>query len=392
MYFNLRNIPCSYVACFNVLLMFLTYRYGVFEKYIQITQEELEPMFLKKQFKHSAALFTACSLLAAAVLTGCGQSSASTGEATGDNPYNQVTLLLSCNGTDTANDTRAAQLFAEMMHERTDGAVTVNVFPNDQLSSGSQNKAIELVAGGTVDLDLRSTSILASLDNRIMVSTLPWLFPDYQAAEDAFFGTGGEFLDTVLEPKGLTYIGAVHNGFKAMTTSKRPIREPKDLKGLKFRIPGGDFFTAFYSALGASPQGMSWSEVFTALQQGTIDGQDNSLSTINSANVQEVQKYISLTNHTYEAFTFVGNSKRLDSLNEATRALLFETAEEACREINKDAIAEESEIREKFELEGCEVIELAPEAVEEFKQTVAPVTEKYKAIYGEEACRAFGVE
>lgn len=75
-----------------------------------------------------------------------------------------------------------------------------------------------------------------------------------------------------------------------MTNSKHPIEKPEDLKGLKMRIPGGDFFSAFYTAFGASPQAMSWSEVFTALQQGTIDGHDNSLSTINSANVQEVQE------------------------------------------------------------------------------------------------------
>ena len=127
-----------------------------------------------------------------------------------------------------------------------------------------------------------------------MVSTLPWIFSDYQAAEDAFYGAGGEYIDSVLQTKGLYYLGAVHNGFKAMTNSKHPIEKPEDLKGLKMRIPGGDFFSAFYTAFGASPQAMSWSEVFTALQQGTIDGHDNSLSTINSAIVQEVQKYISI--------------------------------------------------------------------------------------------------
>lgn len=333
------------------------------------------------------------SAVALSLLVGCGSGGVSSaGGTSSDSPYDHIELRLSCNGTELGNDARTAKLFADKIQEKSGGLVTVQVFTNDQLASGNMSKGLELLYDGTVDLDVHSTSILSNLDNRIMVSTLPWIFSDYQEAEDAFFGSGGEFLNSILNEKGLTYLGAVHNGFKAMTTSKHPIEDPEDLKGLKIRIPGGDFFSAFYSAFGASPQAMSWSEVFTALQQGTIDGHDNSLGTINSGNIQEVQKYISISNHVYEAFTFTANTKRLESLSPATQDLIFQCVEEACKEMNQTIIAEEQALKEKFITEnGCEIYEFTPEDVEEFTAVVQPVIDEYKEIYGPEACAAFGV-
>lgn len=333
----------------------------------------------------------------AGILTGCGGSAETereiAPEAVMEGDFEKVTLTMSCNGTDLANDTRAARLFADKIYEKSGGRITVNVFPNDQLAGGNMSKGLEMVCGGSVDLDVHSTSIIANLDNRLMVSTLPWLFSDYQEAEDAFYGAGGEFINSVLEEKGVYYLGAVHNGFKAMTNSRHPIQSPEDLKGLKIRIPGGEFFGAFYSAFGASPQAMSWSEVFTALQQGTIDGHDNSLGTINSANVQEVQKYISISRHTYEAFTFMVNARRFDSLNEDTQNLIRLCAEEATKEMNRQIIADEDALKEKFaEESGCEIYTFSEEDMAAFREVVKPLMDEYKEIYGEEACVSFGVE
>lgn len=337
------------------------------------------------------------------LMTGCGGDSGGSGEtdasASGqkaeavEGDFDSVNLKLSCNGTDTANDTKAAKLFAEKVNQKSGGKITVTVYPNDQLAGGNMSKGLEMVCDGTVDLDVHSTSIISNLDNSLMVSTLPWLFPDYQAAEDAFYGEGGAYIDSVLQKKGLYYLGAVHNGFKAITNSKHPIEKPEDLKGLKIRIPGGDFFSAFYEAFGASPQAMSWSEVFTALQQGTIDGHDNSLSTINSANVQEVQKYISISKHTYEAFTFMANAKKFDSFSEDTQKLIKECVEEATKEMNQQIVADESSLEKKFtEENGCEIYTFTDEDMAAFKEVVQPLVDEYKGIYGTEACTAFGVE
>lgn len=305
-----------------------------------------------------------------------------------DGDFEEVTLTMSTNGTDQANDTKAARLFSEIIYQRSGGKVKVKVFPNDQLTGGNMSKGLEMVCGGSVDLDIHSTSVISNLDNRLMVSTMPWLFENYKAAEDAFYGAGGEYVNSILEPKGVYYLGAVHNGFKAMTNGKHPIKDPADLKGLKIRIPGGEFFSKFYKAFGASPQAMSWSEVFTALQQGTIDGHDNSLSTINSANIQEVQKHISISRHTYEAFTFTINSKRYDSLNKDTQDLIRLTVKDATKQMNREIEDGEAALKEKFEKEsGCEIYEFTPEDMEEFRAVVADLTEEYKKIYGEEGCK-----
>jgi len=323
-------------------------------------------------------------------LSGCGAEQNS-GEVA-SNGYNHVTLLLNCNGSEMGNDTRMAKLFAKYVEERSDGVVQIKVFPSEQLASGNMNKGLEMITSGTTDLDIHSTSIIANLDNRLMVSTMPWLFSSYQDAEDKFFGTGGDFIQKVIAPKGLTYLGAVHNGFKAITNSKHPITKPEDLKGLKIRIPGGDYYSAFYKAFGASPQAMSWSEVFTALQQGTIDGQDNSLSTCNSGNIQEVQKYVTICRYTYEAFTFTANTERFNRLNDKTQKLIRDCAEDACRDMDDTLVSEESDIIKKFRKAGCEVDILSDSQLAAFQQTVEPLKEQYMKKYGKEACDAFGVK
>lgn len=137
---------------------------------------------------------------------------------------------------------------------------------------------------------------------------------------------------------------------------------------------------------------MSWSEVYTAMQQHTIDGHDNSPSTINSANVQEVQKYITVSNHTYEAFTWSANTEWFDSLNEATQNLIRECAKQACLDANEQIEASMEEILTTWENNGFnEVYRLSDAEIEVFKEAVADVTAQYAAEYGEEACSAFGI-
>ena len=318
-----------------------------------------------------------------------GSASESTGAG-----YPKMNIVMTCNGqSDAANDCIGANLFKQYMEEKSGGNITVTIYNNDQLAGGDMTKGLELVIGGDVQIDIHSTSIISRIDNRLMVSCLPWAFASYEDCENAFLGgEGGKFVASVLAEHGLTYLGALHNGFKAMTSSKCQITKPADLVGQKIRTPGGDLWNGFWSALGASPQAMSWAEVYTAMQQGTIDGHDNSLSTINSANVQEVQHYITISNHTYEAFTWTANTAWFDGLDADTQALILECAEQACRDANTQIVASMDQIKEKFINEnGCEVYELSDEEIAVFKDAVAGVTAEYAAQYGDEACAAFGI-
>lgn len=341
--------------------------------------------------KKILALILALTMVFA--LAACGDAG-DTGDNSGDASGETVELILSCNGTEQGNDTRAARRFADLLEERSEGRLKVTVYNNDQLAGGDMTKGLELLTSGSVDFDVHSTSIISSLAPSAMVATLPWLFADYQEAEDCFFGTGGEYMNKILSESGVTYLGAVHNGFKLMTNSKHPIEDPEDLQGLKIRIPGGDFFMDFYSAYGASPQAMSWSEVFTALQQGTIDGHDNSISTIVSNNVQEIQPYMTVSRHTYEAFTFMANTANFTSkLSEEDQALVLECVEAACKEVNAEIVAEEEElIQQCIDENGVEFYYFTEEDVEEWRAVISDLIEEYKGVYGEEACTAFGVQ
>ena len=167
--------------------------------------------------------------------------------------YDELKITMTCNGqSDKANDVIGANLFKQYIEEESGGAIEVTVYNNDQLAGGDMTKGLELVVDGTVQMDIHSTSIISNLDNRLMVSCLPWTFGSYDEAQEAFFGAGGEFDASVLAEHGLTYLGALHNGFKAMTCSKRQITCPADLSGLKIRTPGGDLWNGFWTALGAS--------------------------------------------------------------------------------------------------------------------------------------------
>ena len=340
-------------------------------------------------------LALALALVMVLALAACGTDS-TPATSGGDNNVSgeTVELTLTCNGTDQGNDTRSAKRFKELIEEKSEGRITVTIYNNDQLAGSNMTSAIELLTGGSTDIDIHSTSIVSSIAPEAMVCTMPWLFSDYQEAEDTFFGAGGEYMEEILSPKGVTYLGAVHNGFKLITNSKHPIEQPEDLAGLKIRIPGGDFYMDFYSAYGASPQAMSWSEVFTALQQGTIDGHDNSISTIVSNNVQEIQPYMTISRHTYEAFTWMANKANFESkLSAEDQELVRECVEQACKEVNAEIVAEEAELIEQCETEnGVQFYTFTDEDVETWRSVITDLIEEYKGIYGEAACTAFGVE
>ena len=155
--------------------------------------------------KKLLALILALTMVFA--LAACGSEPAANSDApSGDDvPSGEaVELTLTCNGTDQGNDTRSAKRFKELIEEKSEGRITVNIYNNDQLAGSNMTSAIELLTGGSTDIDIHSTSIVSSIAPEAMVCTMPWLFEDYQAAEDAFFGAGGEYMEEILSPKGVT--------------------------------------------------------------------------------------------------------------------------------------------------------------------------------------------
>ena len=319
-------------------------------------------------------------------LCGCGSSASESG-----GKYQNIHLVMAVNGTDTQIDSRVARYFAELVAERSGGSVTVDVFPNDQLAGGNATKGIEMIAMGSVDLAAYATCTLAVIDSQLPVATIPWSFDSYTQAREVIDATGGGYYAERLAAKGITYIGSFHNGFRQLTNSKTVVDDPADLKNLKIRVPGSEVYMGFFRALGADPTSMSWSEVFTAIQQGTIDGQENGASVTSTAKMDEIQKYMTIWNYSYENDLFIANTKIWENLQPETRDLLTECAKEACN-WGRDALeAEEADILARFADNGMEITYLNDEQKAAFAAAISDWKGGMIERFGEYACSAFGI-
>jgi C4-dicarboxylate transporter DctM subunit len=251
-----------------------------------------------------------------------------------------------------------------------------------------------MLSQGTADIGVYSNSTTGGvLDERILAVSIPFAFPSYEKAAAAYDAAGGAFVDKVLSEKGLSYLGSIHNGLRQFSNNKRPIVTPADMKNLKIRVMGSELYLTTFRTLGADPIAMSWSEVYTALQQGTIDGQDNGFMTSASTKMYEVQKYFTHINYNYDSFLVMANKANFAKLPDKTKDMLQKIITESCKEIRQQVVDNEDKLIKQFKEEyGVEITELTDTQVQAFKDILKPVIDNYKAKYGEEACKAFGVE
>ena len=327
------------------------------------------------------------ALALALLLTGCTTGTDPGHRAEGE--YQTIELTMAVNGTDNQIDARVGDYFAQLVSERSGGNVTVAVFPNDQLANGNASRGIEMIASGSIDLAAYATCTLAVIDEKLPVATIPWIFDDYAQAREVIDTTGGEYYAQRLAMKGMTYLGSFHNGFRQITNSKHEVTDPSDMENLKIRVPGSVVYMGFFRALGADPTSMNWSEVFTAIQQGTIDGQENGVSITSTSKMQEV--YLTMWNYSYENDLFVANTEIWESLEPQTQELLQACAAEAC-EWGRDVLEEEeTEILKEFEAAGMTITYLTEEEQAAFDEAIAPFRAEMEAYFGPEACAAFGI-
>ncbi|WP_461204652.1 DctP family TRAP transporter solute-binding subunit [Clostridium sp. DL1XJH146] len=334
-----------------------------------------------------------CSVvLVGAVFTGCGGNNdnvANSNANNGETQLEDVSLKMSVTTSDSSTWTKGAEKFAELVSEKTDGRVTVKVYPNEQLSGGNQSKGVEMLRDGAIDLSFHSNIIYSVMDEKYGVISLPWLFPDFETADAKLSGDGGTMINDLLLESNIVGLGFGENGFRQITNSKQAITSPDDIAGLKIRIPGIKMYISLFQALGADPTAMNFSEVFTSLQQKAIDGQENPTDVIYSAKLYEVQEYISLWNYSYDALILGMNQDKFNSLDEAAQTAIKEAADEACeyqRELNRSNGEEQVEF---FAENGMEVSELTEEEVSVFKELVQPIYDEYEPIVGSDLLKAF---
>ncbi|EGA90555.1 C4-dicarboxylate transport system substrate-binding protein [Planococcus donghaensis MPA1U2] len=325
-------------------------------------------------------------LSAALVLGACGSNEAESSEKSDGKEYD---LKMSVTVSESSTWYEAAEKLKEDLAEESDGRINLELFGNEQLSGGDSGKAVESLAKGSIDLTFNSTIIYSILDERFGVASAPFLFTGVDEVDPVFAGEGGEMFKEILAEKGVQALGYGQNGFRQLTNSKREIKNPEDLKGLKIRIPGITMYTDLYRELGTDPQTMTFSEVFTALQQGTIDGQENPVDVISSSKLQEVQDYMTLWNYSYDPLVLGMNKKLYDSMSAEDQELFDRLGKEAAEYQVK--IAREKEEKQIADLEaaGMQIYTPTADEIAQFKEAASPIYDKYTDIWGADLLEAF---
>ncbi|WP_034421110.1 TRAP transporter substrate-binding protein [Thermanaerosceptrum fracticalcis] len=269
--------------------------------------------------------------------------------------------------------------FAELVDQKTQGKVKVEVFHSSQL--GNERDMIEALQLGTQQMALVSTAPLAGFTKKFLVFDLPFIFKDYQSAYKVLDGEIGQGILKTLDSVGIVGLTYWENGFRHVTNSKRPINKPEDLKGLKIRLMENPIHMDTFRTMGADPTPMAFGELFTALQQGTVDGQENPVPIIWTSKFYEVQKHMSLTGHFYAAAPLLVSKKFFDGLSPEIQKALKEAAVEA-RDFERDLLAQQNkDFVGKLKEKGMNILEVDKTP---FKEAVKPVYAKYEAEIGKE--------
>ncbi len=268
--------------------------------------------------------------------------------------------------------------FGEIVAEKTEGRIEVQLFHSSQL--GNETDLIEGLKMGSVELCAISSAPAANFVPNIAVFDMPYLFKSRQQAYNVMDGELGVFFFGELLKEGVRGLGWWENGFRNVTNSKRPITKPEDLQGIKIRVMENPIPIATFNACGANATAMAWGEVFTALQQKTIDAQENPLSVIYLQRLYEVQKYLSLTEHFYAPALFLMSDQIYQKLSPEDQKIISEAAAEATAFERKVAEQQASDFVQKCKDSGMEVNTVEKEP---FMKAMSVVYAQYEDQFGE---------
>lgn len=290
----------------------------------------------------------------------------------------QTTMKISISTAQNSHQGVAIDTFAREVEKRTGGRYKVQTFYNGSL--GGERESIEAVQLGTQELAFSSTGPVPNFVPETKILDVPFLFRDKAHARAVLDGPIGQDLLKQFDAKGFKALGWAENGFRHMTNSKRAVNAPEDLKGLKMRTMENPVHIAAYKGFGIVTTPMAFPEVFTALQQGTVDGQENPLSVIIAAKFDQVQKHLSLTGHVYSPCIWVMNKAAFDKLSAADKQHFLDAAKEATKanraRVDEDDAKGVADLRAK----GMNVVENVDKA--KFVQALAPVNADFEKQFG----------
>ncbi len=307
-------------ACVAVLLVVT---------YIPVTSTAL-PRALAKNGAYSGDSSSGDSGSSAASAAGDGDYSFNEIADYSDLGWEETTWNFACSTTETSTWADGGRKFGELMEKATGGKVKVNIYAADQLTNGNQSEGIQaLMNGDPVQISMHSNLIYSAFDPRFNVVSLPFIYDSVEDADAKFDGEAGEKLKEILGEYGLHCMGIAENGFRELTNSVREVKSVDDMKNLKIRVAGSNLLMECYKKWGADATNLNWSETYTALQQNTVEGQENPLPAIDAASVQEVQPYCSMWDAIYDCLFFCINQEIYDGLTPEQQAVVDEAGQKA---------------------------------------------------------------
>ena len=287
----------------------------------------------------------------------------------------------------------ASHKFADLVKERTHGEVQITVFPNNQL--GSDEALGRDLSRGSLEFAFLNPGSLAGLDPLLDIHYLPYIASTYDQVDKIFFNPEGilqKTLNETLAKQNMLPLAYFELEFRAVTNSKRPISSPADMKGLKIRVPGSASIRSFFEAADTQAVTMPFSNLFVALQQGTVDGQDNGATITYNSRLFEAQKYMTLTNHVYAMGTVTASQRFWHCLSDEQREIVTQAAKEAAAEEIKNSRAMNGEYLDKIAAAGVKVTHLKPEEMAEFVKVGQVGWEKLASTYGADRIKALKEE
>jgi len=269
--------------------------------------------------------------------------------------------------------------FAKDVAAETEGRVEVKIYPSAQL--GNEKDVIEGLTLQTIDGGLIGGGSFQSIEPKFGIEALPYAWKDHQTAYNAMDGEIGEMLLGILESKGIKGLAWWENGFRNITNSKKPIVVPADMQGLKIRVTPDKMRLDTFNTLGASPMPINFGELYTALQQGVVDAQENPLAIIYSSAFYEVQKYLSLSGHIWGSALLCVNSSVWNRLPDGDKVIVEKLAMKWRDREREQIMAQEKDFLAKLTEKGMEINEVDKAA---FKEAVQPVWNDYESVFGKE--------
>ena len=319
--------------------------------------------------------FVLAATMTIGMTAGCGGNADSTAEGGGTTAATK-TIKFSIGENEDTFLYESAMKFKEVVEAESQGTLAVEVYPSGSL--GNDREVLEALQLGQVEMVAPSPAVLANFTPEFNFLTFPFVFPSQEVADAVATGDFGKKMLSLCEEQGFKGLAIADFGFRHVTNSKHPIETVDDFKGLKIRTMENKVHLDSFRALGANPTAMGWSEVFTGLQQGTIDGQENPFTSIYAYKIHEVQPYITETAHVYDWVVFVMSKTFYDSLTPEEQDLVMRAAEEARMLCAQSVAEDDAAAKDAINASGVSAVnEITPEAREEMEAAVDPVRIQY---------------